>query len=436
MFYFIYINLPNIFQKVLKQVLSNFISGLKETKIVSNFFNLSSIQISNILLILLMYPLITRIIGIEAFGMVILANTFSGLSSIVINYGTNQSGVRDVAMYVNENTKLSQVVSSTLWVRTIIFILYLILIFSLQWANIRYYQFILLSSPVVLAEVLNPLFIFLGTEKLKIYNIANLISKVSVILAVLAFIKGTEDSEWVNFIIGAASMLAYAVLLIYAMIKHKLNLHLPNKEELSKIGKDNFFLTVNNISVHLQQSLMIFSLAKWGNPLWLGAYSICDKVIGSSRILIISVSNAIYPKAAQLYKENIHSWKVYKTKMGKLIALMFLTLSLVLFIMPEFIVHLLSGERNQDAIMYLRVMAFVPFLAALNVLNVLDLLLKNNTLAIFRIALLLFCISAFTSWFLVTQGLQKWFGAYTLLIDGSALIMYNYVIKRSSNKNA
>ncbi|MFC4213106.1 oligosaccharide flippase family protein [Pedobacter lithocola] len=418
----------------MKQVLTSFISSLRETKIVSNFLNLSSIQISNTLLILLMYPIITRIIGITDLGLVMLANTFSGLAGIIINYGTNQSGIRDIATHSHDKKGLNNVFNNTIWIRLLIFAVYIIFVICLHWANIRYYTYIILSIPLVFAEVLNPLFFFLGLEKLRLYNIANLISKVVIIAAVVFFIKGPEDSEWVNFIMGMATMLAYGTLMFYVLAKYNLSFRFPQNAELKKITIDNFFLTINNISVHLQQSLMIFSLAKWGDPLWLGAYSLCDKVIGSSRLLLISVSNAIYPKAAQLYKDGIGAWKAYKIKMKRLVTLMFFALSLGLFILPGFVIQILSGEHNQTAIDFLRIMAFVPTLAALNVLNVLDLLLKNDTLSIFRIALILLAISAFVAWILVTQGLQQWFGIYAIIIEGSALLMYEYVIKKSSTK--
>ena len=345
------------------------------------------------LLLLLMYPIITRIIGINDLGMVMLANTFSGLSGIIINYGTNQSGIRDVATNSNNPKALNIVLNNTLWIRILIFFAYSIFVFILFWANIRYYTYIVLSIPLVLAEVLNPLFFYLGIEKLKLYNIANLISKVLIIALIILFIKGPQDSEWVNFIMGMASVATFGTLLVYVFKKYKLSFTRPQKTELSKITKDNFFLTINNISVHLQQSLMIFALAKWGNPTWLGAYSLCDKVVGSSRILIISVSNAIYPNAAQLFKDGPQTWIAYKNKMKKIIAAAFFLLSLGLFILPGFVIQLLSGEQNQTAIDFLRIMAFVPTIAALNVLNVLDLLLKNDTLSIFRIALILLVIS-------------------------------------------
>lgn len=419
----------------MKKVLINFIRSLRETKVVANFLNLSSIQLSNALLLILIYPIITRIIGIEDFGLVMLANTFSGLAAIIINYGTNQSGIRDVAIHANSPDELNNVVNNTLWIRVLIFSLFILVLFFLQWTGIRYYTYIVLSVPIVLAEVLNPLFYFLGTEKLKLYNVANLISKVVIILMVIIFIKGPKDSEWVNFIMGSASTITFIALLVFATAKHKLSFRIPQKTALFKITKENFFLTVNNISVHLQQSLMIFALAKWGTASWLGAYSLCDKIIWSSRILIISVSNAIYPKAAQLFQEGTTYWNKYKNNMKKMIGFLFFLLSLGLFILPGFVVHLLSGEHNETAIDFLRLMAIVPTLSALNSLNVLDLLLRNDTLSIFRIALILLVISGCAAWSLVNSGMVQWFGIYIVIVEGSALLMYEFIIHKSARKN-
>jgi O-antigen/teichoic acid export membrane protein len=363
-----------------------------------------------------------------------LANTFASLSAIVINYGTNQSGIRDIATSVSDIKKLSTIFYTTIWIRVLIFIIFILVIISLQWFNVRYYSFIVLAIPIVVAEVINPLFFYNGTENLRIYNIANLISKTLIILLVLLFIKGPQDSEWTNFIMGIVSASVYSVLMVFAAIKHRLSFRFPQKSEMLLIGKENFYLTVNNISVHLQQSLMIFAIAKWGTPSWLGAYTLCDKVIWSSRILIISVSNAIYPKAAQLYQEKTKLWSVYRLRMKKLVTMLFFLLSLILFIFPEFIIFVLAGEENEIAVIFLRMMAIVPTIAALNCLNVLDLLLKNNIVSIFRIAVILMVFSVLSAYLLVQSGQYKWFGIYTVLIELSALLMYEYIIKKSAKE--
>lgn len=426
------INLPNICLKVLKRVFVGFLNNLIETKIISNFLNLSSIQLSNALLLILIYPVITRIIGIDNFGVMMLANTFSGLAGIAINYGTNQSGIRDVATNINDTRKLSSVFYVTLAIRLLIFILYIITLIGIYWLNIKYYTYILLALPIVIAEVLNPLFFYTGNEKLKIYNISNLISKVIIIAVIIIVIKGPGDAKWVNTIIGAVTSATYLFLLGTGIVQFKLNFKIPEKQEMLKIGKENFFLTINNVSVQLQQSLMVFALAKWGNASWLGAYSLCDKVIWSTRIIIISVSNAIYPKAAHLYSEGPMIWKRYMKKMKGLMGLMFFIGSLIIFIFPGLCIQIISGEKNEIATHFLRIMAFVPTVAAFNALNVVDLLLSKNTKTIFNISIILFVIACISSFTFVKLESPFWIGTYTFLTEGSALLMYEYVIKKKS----
>jgi O-antigen/teichoic acid export membrane protein len=282
-----------------------------------------------------------------------------------------------------------------------------------------------------MAEVLNPLFFFLGQQNLSVYNIANLISKVVIIILILLFINVPSDSKWVNFIIGMVTTLCYGSLVLYAVIKSKLSFQVPQKTDLIRMGKENFYLTGNNISVHLQQSLMLFAIAKWGNASWLGAYSLCDKIIWSVRLMIMSVSNAIYPGATQVYTQGEKIWRTYITKMKTRVAMLFFASTILLFIFPELIVRIVAGHPNETAVIFLRIMAFLPTVAALNSLNVLELLIKNDNKAIFRIAMMLLLISIVTAVLLVWSSQAYLFGLYIVVIELCALLMFEYAIKKS-----
>lgn len=420
----------------LKQNAKYYYNKLKATNIIANFLNLSSIQISNVLLLMLLIPVITRIIGIKEFGIIMFASKFNQLAGSVINYGTGQSGVRDVAFYVNDRKKLGVVFYSNLFIRVFIFALYIVVLFVLQWANVDYYAYILLSVPIALAEVINPLCFFIGAERLKLFNLLNLLSNVATIVAVLIFIKNPGDALWVNFILGGANTITYLGLLIYFGSKYKLGFNFPSAQELFKIGKDNFYLTINNISVNLQQSIIIFALPRWGYAALLGPYTLCDKIIGQCRILLITVSNAIYPNAARLFQQNTGLWNVYRKKTKYMLAGVFFAGSIFIFALADPIVFILSKEHNATAIVILRVMAFVPIMSALNVLNVLDLLLKNYTNYIFHIAILLFIQSVIVAFILVNIGGALVVGAFTLVIETSAVLMYEYAIKKPFPQNA
>ncbi|ASU33671.1 oligosaccharide flippase family protein [Mucilaginibacter xinganensis] len=419
----------------MKQRIIGSYNKLKETNIISNFFNLSSIQISNILLLILIIPVITRAVGIVEFGIIMFATRFSQFAGAIVNYGTGQSGVRDVAFHINDSKKLSHVFFSTLLIRTIIFVCFLAVMFALQWFHIRYYPYLLLSIPIVLAEVFNPLCFFIGAEKLRIFNILNLVSNIASVLGILVFIKSPADAGWVNLILGTSSVIAYFGLLIHLLSKLKVDFYLPSKTELLKIGKDNFYLTVNNLSVNLQQSIIIFALPIWGLERLLGPYSLCDRIIGQCRNLLITISNALYPNAAHLYKQSITSWNVYRKKTKYLLAGVFFTGSLLIFFLADFIVFTLSKEHNTTAVLFLKIMALVPTISALNVLNVLDQLLKNHTVYIFRIAIILFIVTLLTTFVLVTIGSDPLIGSFTLIVEACALLMYEYIVNKTSVKN-
>jgi len=410
----------------LKQLLISSYTRIKETNIIANFINLSSIQLSNVLLLILIFPIITHQVGIEAFGFVMLANTFSVLAGTVINYGTNQTGIRDVAAHVKDLPNLQRTFYNTLWIRIFLFLLYLLLLFFLQWFSIQYYLFIVFSLPLVLSEVFNPLFFFIGIEKLKLYNVANVLSKAGAIVMLFFFIDGSQDAIWVNFILGSATVISYSFLVFMAVRNFKLGFAGPVQADIRTIAHQNFYLTMNNISNNLQQSIIIFALAKWGTAPVLGAYTLCDKVISSCRFVLITVFNAVYPKSAQLYKQSPRVWKRYKKRMQLIIPGLFFIGSLLLFIFAPFAVKVLSGEENETAIIFLRIMALVPTISALNVLNVLDQLLKNNNVYIFRIAMVLLALAVLLALGLLQIANPLWVGSFTLIIEIAGLLMYQY----------
>lgn len=418
----------------LKTIIKASIVKLKERKVIANFLNLSIIQVSNVILLTVLYPIITLKIGIEAFGVFIFANTFSNFAATFINYGTNQSGIRDIAENVGDKQQQSKVLNEILTIRFLIFIAYIICLMVLSLTNLRYFSHVICALPLVIAEVLNPLFFFTGIEKLKTYNQANLISKVLSLVLILILIKNTEDAILVNLILGSSSCLVFTYLLVIISKEKDFKLNIPAFSEIRTIAVDNFHLTINNASVQLQQSIMIFVLARIHLPLVLGAYSICDKVIWSARMLIISISMAIYPKSVQVFAEGTASWRNYKTKFRKLITIAFMGLSISLFIFSDLVIYILSGTHNSVASNFLKMMALVPTIAALNSLNIIELLIKKENTTLSKTAIFLACFAFLMTWLLTSFAATKWFGIYTLSIEITALFIYEYLINKSEKR--
>jgi O-antigen/teichoic acid export membrane protein len=407
------------------------IKRILKADIFANFLNLSSIQLSNTLLLLLLYPVIIHKIGVQAFGLFTVANYFAILTGTFVNFGTSQSGVKDVAMNQHDTEKLSQVFYNTLIVRIVIFILFLSGFFLLKFVNLPNYNLYLFSVPLIFAEVLNPIFLYLGREKLALFNLVNLLTKVLIITAVIFFIKGSGDFMWINFIMGVITSAAYVFLLTSAIIRHQLHFDRINMpRNVLKLLKNNFYLVGNNISVQLQQSMIVFTLNQWGNPVWLGAYTVCDKITASARPMILAIFNSIYPKAASLFKENPAYFEFFKTRVKKMITLAFSALSIGLIIFAGPVIYIVTKQHNPLAELLLRIMALLPAVAALNSINVLELLVRDLNFFIFKISMVLLILSLILSLGIVFWGNLYWLGAYTLFIEISAVMMYEYIIKK------
>ncbi len=404
------------------------VRGLLKTSVFSNFINLSSIQVSNAIIMMLLYPILARKVGLEAFGAVMVANASAGLVGIVVNFGTSQSGIKDIAIHKDNIEELSRIFYSTLILRCLLFLIFITGFAIYDYSNFHVSSYFLFAIPLVLAEVMNPLFIYLGKDSLALYNVSNLFAKVSIIIIVILTVKGHGEAVWINFILGIVHFTVYFFLLLRMIIITKIRFKLPALAGFVNMLKENFYLLGNNLSVQLQQTLMLLVMAKWGNPSWIGPYSLCDKITWSGRLLIISVCNSVYPKAASIFQLDPELFKLFKGKIREMLFLVFASFSVFLIVFASPIIYLIAGHADQNATILLRIMGLLQVLAAINSFNVIELLIRGNNLYIFRIAMILLVVAAILSVGIAFSKSLFLLGTYALIVELSALLMYEFVI--------
>lgn len=400
----------------------------------SGFFHLVSIQASNAIIQILLFPLIIHVTGLEEFGIVMLANTYANLNAILINYGTNQSGIKDVALYKENPKELATVFYTTYFARIILFglsLAVLVVLYLLNYLHVRYFIFAL---TLIFAEVLNPFFFFAGIEKVSKYNLANLISKLSSAILIYCFVTSPDLGIWVNFLLGITNTVAYLILSIYLIRKYHLFQYIIPWSSLVNFFKKNFFLVGNNMSVSLQQSIFVFALSLTGDKIVLGAYSFCDKIVWSFRMLIIALTTAVFPHAVNIYKDKVERWKEFRRRMNKFLAIGFALVAIGILIFAPFIVVLFTKTHNELAITYTRLICLVPLIAALNSMNVIDLLLKNKYHYIFIIGLILLIVSAITTWCFMKFGDIASYGYYQVIVEIFSIPLYLYYIRKSEKQ--
>ncbi len=403
----------------------------KNTVLFQNFFNLGFIQLSNVVVQILLFPLIIHIVGLETFGYVAVAGTYAGLLALLINYGTNLSGIKDIAIGKNNLDTLSQLFSTIYQTKAVLFACSLAVPLILYGLSYNHTQYFVLATTIVLAEVLNPLFFFNGIEKLFVYNCVNLAAKLLSAALIILFVKTPDNACWVNFFLGLGNIIAYGILAIYAKRKYRLTWKPFSAVAIAGLIKDNFYLVCNSLATQIHQSFFLFLISFTSSPLTLGAYSLCDKIFFSFRLVLIAFSSAIYPKASIAYQENKEKWGRYKKNINGLLAIIFLVAGIVLFFYASLIVEIFTGKSDELASIYIRSICLVPLVAAVNSLNVIELLIRNQYRYLFYCGLTFMCISVIISFLLNTYATISAFGFYPLLAETCCMLTFLYFLRKS-----
>jgi len=398
---------------------------------LSNFINLGSIQVSNAVIQLILLRLIIGVTGLTEFGLIMVANTYAMLNALFINYGTNQSGIKEVAIHKSNQPQLSETFYTIFYARMVLLavsVLILVIVYQLQFPNAKYFPYAL---TIIVSETISPFFFFVGIEKLLLYNLINLFSKIVSAVLIVVIITSKAQSVWVNFYLGVVTLASNFFLCIYLIRKYELTKFQVPLHKMKKFFSKNFFLVGNNLSVQLQQSIFLFTLSASGNTLILGAYSLCDKIVWAFRQIIIAFSSAVYPRSVIVYHESRPKWVNMKKNLVLLLGGGFIVVAAVVFLFAPLIVKIFTGGTDPLAIMYTKCICLVPLIAAINSMNVIDLLIKDKYHYIFIISMILLGISALVSGCLLYINKTGIYGYYLFIVESFSLPLYLYFIRQS-----
>jgi len=166
--------------------------------LVDNFNFMSILQVSQILMPLLIYPYLIRVLGKETYGVVAYSNAIVAYLLMLINFGFNISEIKEISELRDQKGKVSEIVSSVLIIRTLLFvaalIVLLICVFAIPFLRVHKWLYLAYSGLLINAA-LNPGFYFLGIEKMKFITLITLIA--NLVFLVLTMIIVRKPSQYV-----------------------------------------------------------------------------------------------------------------------------------------------------------------------------------------------------------------------------------------------
>lgn len=340
----------------------------KNRTIITNFSYLSVLQIFNLLLPLITYPYLIRVLGKETYGLIVFAQAIIGYFVILIGFGFNISATKEVSIHRDNAEKLSEIVSSVLTIKGVLFIVsFLILnIVLLSVPQAKGYKLLFyLTMWMCLYDVIFPMWYFQGIEQMRYITYITLISRLTFLGLIFVLIHSPTDYLFFPIINGIGALLAGITSLYIVFIKHKIKYILQPIQVLKYYFKDAIPIFISNVSIQLYVSTNKVIVGIFLGMGEVAYYDLAEKIINVLKIPQRILSQTLFPKINKDKNINFIK-KVFNISITINIALFILV---ILFSKP--IVLLLGSQQMLPSILVVNILALtVPIIAMSNIFGV------------------------------------------------------------------
>lgn len=320
--------------------------------LIQNFSYLSALQVFNMLLPLITYPYLIRVLGTETYGRIVYAQSIIAFISIVINFGFDISATKDISQNRADREKLSEIVSSVLLLKFILWLSsFIILLICLLTINKFKQDFLLYIFTFTLTfnELMFLQSYFLGAEKMKFITIINLMARLIFLSLIFIFITEKSDYLLVPLLngIGALGGGLIALFVIFKLDK------IPFQRQKYLVIRSYFLRSLpffsSRISAVIVERTGVLILGSFSTMTQVSYFDLAQKITAILKIPFNILNSSIYPHVART-KDMPFMKKILKQ--GFLFSLL---LYVFVFIIAKYLILILGGKELLPAVSLLRI---------------------------------------------------------------------------------
>ena len=375
---------------------------LLSSQLAQNIFSLTLVRGSVFFIPLITMPYVTRVLSPEEWGYVAWMQVILGYFSVLTDWGFSWSGTRKIAFIQNDYCALSEIFIAgwvVQWVLCLISIgILLILSFYLS-IFLKFLNYIFFGSWVIIAGVLFPIWLFNGLERIREIAIIQFFTKVLTIPLIFIFVQSPGDGSMVIMSSAITGVLS-GVLSIHWLLKHEVvQWKCPSFSSIWCEFLDSGSIFFSRIWIVIYTSLVPSILGIMVNAEAVGQFAVANKIRLALQAVLAPVSQALYPRMSYLFKNDRALAIRTLRRSSVFVILLSLIFSLALFVLAEYFVHFLAGDKFLDAIIILKWMSPLPFITTMSNIFGVQMMLPNLMTVIFnRILAIAGILSLITIW--------------------------------------
>lgn len=354
--------------KLITNTYQRFKSSAEYKNVFKNFGFLTIVQLANYILPIVSLPYLANVLGPRLFGDIMFAQALTQYFIILVDYGFNFSATRDIALNKEKTDVVSEIFSSVLLLKSLLFLLSLIILFVLtfsidKFSSQRILYFLFFGT--VLGNVLFPTWFFQGIQKMKYITLVSVTSKFCYTLFIFLLIKAPEDVLKVPVILSLSSIVPSILGLIHLKRVFQIKFTLPSVVALKTNFKNGWFIFLGSVSSSLYGATNTFLIGLLFNNTYAGYYSFAEKIIRACVSLFTPLNNALYPfMSVKMNESRGHAFSIFKKIFAILVVISAFGMLFVYF--GSNLLHLIIEEDSYQIAVIIKILSPLLIVVAIN----------------------------------------------------------------------
>jgi PST family polysaccharide transporter len=369
----------------------------------------------------LMLPFLTRRLGPGALGQLSVAQSLGFVIAVIIEYGFNYHGAREIASLLHRNINPAAMAANIYGAKALLLIALLPVYCGCALALPALRGNLLLNSANVLwivAQSATPVWLFQGLGRIKQFTTIEVGCRVLGTVAVIATVQRPSDAWLVQFCIAAGTLISAAINL--KSLQGHLTIKLPRFRGAAaqlRLAWTSFAYRLTG-AIAGQANPVLMSVS--ASAVNVGLYSVSDKLVRLCINALQPMSEAVYPFMFRTGADN--SRKLFFYLLAANAALGFVCAGL-LYILAAPLVAVVGGKSFLDSANSLRTLAAcIPFAAVNQVIILYELVRGNRGVAFSFFAVTSLATQASSAIYLSHKGGHVGMAQAILLTHVSAFV--------------
>lgn len=401
--------------------------------LLKNMSYLAFFQMANYILPILVFPYLIKVVGIDKFGLVSLAQAVALYFNVLIEYGFNFSATKFISKNRNDILIINKTITSILTLKLmffgLVFVLFILIIYLVPYLKNNAFLF-LTGYSILFGMTIFPIWLFQGVEKLKHITIANFIGKIATISMIFLLINEPKDYVYILLIYAIGSVITGALGLFfinfYGFSFGKISIN-----DLKFHIKSGYSIFISSLGINLYRNLNILLVGLFTSNSITGVYSVSEKLLKSIQMMTNPITQAIFPNASKRIDESsIEESKKYIRKLMKYLSRFLLLIFIISLLLSPLASKYFFKEFNIIFLIIFSIISPVILFGGLNyVLGVIGLINfgkdKLFTKSIFAGALINISIGIIGGYYFGVYGISLAF----LFAEITVFLMLNKYFK-------